>query len=115
MCTSTGIWGLEINCYGIQRFKETKTTTKKELKRNNKITMDFILEVLLDSVKNKVGQCSSSKDIWDKLHNIYSKESLLIIIEPEHVDQNKEDVEIEWDEISASCQTDPEEEVENDK
>jgi hypothetical protein len=34
--------------------------------------MDFILEGLPDSVKDKVGKCSSAKELWDKLHNIYS-------------------------------------------
>jgi hypothetical protein len=38
--------------------KKPKAATKKELKRNNKITMDFILEGLPDLVKDKVGQCS---------------------------------------------------------
>jgi hypothetical protein len=72
-----------------------KTASKKELKRNHKIAMDSILDGLSYSVKVKVGQCSSSKEIWDKLHNLYSMGSLLVIIEPEHVDQDKEDVEIE--------------------
>jgi hypothetical protein len=54
-----------------------KSATKKELKRNNKIEMDGILDALPDSVKFKVGQCSSAKEIWDKLHNLYSKESPL--------------------------------------
>ena len=34
--------------------------------------MDFILEGLYDSIKDKVGKCSSTKEIWDKLDNIYS-------------------------------------------
>jgi len=33
--------------------------------------MDFILEGLYDLVKDKVGKCSSTKEIWDKLHDIY--------------------------------------------
>jgi hypothetical protein len=33
--------------------------------------MDFILEGLPDSVKEKEGKCSSTKELWDKLHNIY--------------------------------------------
>jgi hypothetical protein len=37
--------------------------------------MDFILEGLCDSVKDKVGQCSSTKELWDKLHNLYFKGS----------------------------------------
>jgi hypothetical protein len=34
--------------------------------------MDFIMEGLLDSNKDKVGKCSLAKEIRDKLHNIYS-------------------------------------------
>jgi hypothetical protein len=56
-----------------------------------------------------VGKFSSSKDIWDKLHNIYSMGSLLVITEPEHASQDKEDVE----ERISSCQTNPEEEIGN--
>jgi hypothetical protein len=40
------------------------------LKKKNKIAMDFILEGLPNSVKDKVGKFSSAKDIWDKLHNL---------------------------------------------
>jgi hypothetical protein len=48
------------------------------LKINNKIAMDFIMEGLPDLVKEKVGKCSSAKEIWDKLHNLYSEESSII-------------------------------------
>jgi hypothetical protein len=41
--------------------KKQKTLAKRELKRNKKIAMDFILEGLLDPVKDKVVQCLSSK------------------------------------------------------
>jgi hypothetical protein len=68
--------------------KKPKTATKKELKRNKKIAMDFILEGLPYPVKDKVGQCSSTKELWDKLHNLYFKESHSIT-EPEHANQNK--------------------------
>jgi len=34
--------------------------------------MDFILEGFPDSVNDKVGKCSSVKELWDKLHNIHS-------------------------------------------
>jgi hypothetical protein len=58
--------------------------------------MDFILEQLVDPVKDKVGQFLSEKELWDKLHNIYSKRYLLIT-NPLH--QNKEDTEIEQEEL----------------
>jgi hypothetical protein len=42
------------------------------LKKNNKIAMDFIWEGLPKPVREKVGKCSSAKELWDKLHDIYS-------------------------------------------
>jgi hypothetical protein len=42
------------------------------LKKNNKIAMDFIWEGLPNPVREKVGKCSSSKELWDKSHDIYS-------------------------------------------
>jgi hypothetical protein len=65
------IWHSVVTGYNATK-KPPKTATKKELKKNNKIAMDFILEGLPDSVKDKVGKCSSAKELWDKLHNIYS-------------------------------------------
>jgi hypothetical protein len=56
---------------GYNATRKPKTATKKELKKNNKIAMDFIMEGLCDSTKDKVGKCSSTKELWDKLHNIY--------------------------------------------
>jgi len=89
--------------------KKLKTTSKKELKRNNKISIDFILEGLRDVVKEKVGQNWSTKELWDNIHNISYKETPLII-EPEHVDQDEEDTETEQKERWSSCHTDPKQE-----
>jgi hypothetical protein len=36
---------------------------------NNTIAMNSILSGLLDSEKFKVGQCTSTKEIWDKLQD----------------------------------------------
>ena len=52
--------------------KREKTTTKKELKKNNKIAMDFIWKGLPKPVREKVGKYSSAKELLDKLHDIYS-------------------------------------------
>ena len=41
--------------------KREKTTTKKELKKNKKIEMDFISEGLPNPVREKVGKFSSTK------------------------------------------------------
>jgi hypothetical protein len=42
------------------------------LKKNNKIAMDFIWEGLPNPVREKVRKCSSSKELRDKIHDIYS-------------------------------------------
>jgi hypothetical protein len=52
--------------------KRAKTVAKKEIKKNKKIEMDFIWEGLPNLVREKVGKCSSTKKLWDKLHDIYS-------------------------------------------
>jgi hypothetical protein len=53
--------------------KKPKTTAQKETKRNNKLAIDTILDGLTDSVKSKVGSCASTKEIWDKLQELYAR------------------------------------------
>ena len=44
--------------------------------------MNVILNVFPNSVKTKVGQCSTTKALWEKLHNLYStKKSSQDVIE----------------------------------
>jgi hypothetical protein len=43
---------------GYDSLKMENTTIKKELKKNNKIAMDFIWEGLPKPVREKVGKCS---------------------------------------------------------
>jgi hypothetical protein len=88
---------------GYDSSKRGYTATKKELKKNNKISMDFIWEGLPKLVREKVGKCSSAKELWDKLHDIYSSP----ITNSENA---KEDANIEQEERCLSCQTDLEEE-----
>jgi hypothetical protein len=54
--------------------KKPKTAAQKEGKRNNKLAIDTILDGLTDSVKSKVGSCASTKEIWDKLQDLYARE-----------------------------------------
>jgi hypothetical protein len=56
---------------GYNALNKPKTATQKEAKRNNKLAIDTILDGLTDSVKFKVGSCASSKEIWDKLQDLY--------------------------------------------
>jgi hypothetical protein len=103
------VWQSVVSRYTTTK-KPPKTATKKELKRNNKIEMDFILEGLCDSFHDKVGQCSSSKELWDKLQNLCSNKYLPVIENTKHVDQDKEYVELEREERSSLGKTDLEEE-----
>jgi hypothetical protein len=57
---------------GYDSSKRAKTAANKELKKNKKITMDFICEGLPNPVRENVGKCSLAKELWDKLHDIYS-------------------------------------------
>ena len=38
------------------------------------MAIDTILDGLTDSVKSKVGSCASSKELWDKLQDLYVRE-----------------------------------------
>jgi hypothetical protein len=88
---------------GYDSSKREKTAAKKELKKNNKIAMDFIWEGLPNPVREKVGKCSSAKELWDKLHDIYSSP----IADSENA---KEDAGTDQEEICSPCQTDSEDE-----
>jgi hypothetical protein len=95
------IWLLVVTGYDIS--KREKTTAKKEMKKNAKIKMDFIWEGLPKLVREKVGKCSSTKELWDKLHEIYSSPI-------ENSKNAKEDADKKQEERCSSCQTDSEEE-----
>jgi hypothetical protein len=86
---------------GYDRSKREKTAAKKELRKNKKIVMDFIWEGLPNLVRVKVGKCSSTKELWDKLHDIYSSP----ITDPENV---KEDADTNQEELCSPCQEDSE-------
>jgi hypothetical protein len=88
---------------GYDSSKREKTTAKKELKKNNKIGMDFIWKGLPNPIREKVGKCSSAKELWDKLHDIYSSP----ITDSEN---SKEDVGRYQEEICSPCQTDSKDE-----
>ena len=88
---------------GYDSSKRGKTTSTKELRNNNKIAMDFIWEGLPNPVREKVGKCSSTKELWDNLHDIYSSP----IIDPENV---KEDVDTDQEEWCSPFQIESEDE-----
>jgi hypothetical protein len=63
---------LEISCRWIQRTKISPTNENgKKISINNSKSTNALLNVLCDSIYNKVIHCKSTKDIWDKIQNIY--------------------------------------------
>jgi hypothetical protein len=56
--------------------KKPRTAAQKEVKRNNKLTIDTILDGLTDSVKSKVGSCALEKELWDKLQDLYARDEV---------------------------------------
>jgi hypothetical protein len=77
---------------GYNALKKPKTAAQKEAKMNNKLEIDTILDGLTDSVKAKVGSCASSKEIWDKLQDLYVREDE----EEEEEEEVEEEVEANY-------------------
>jgi DNA repair exonuclease SbcCD ATPase subunit len=68
------------------------------LKKNKKIAMYFIWEGLPNPVREKVDKFSSAKELWDKLHDIYSSP----IADSKNA---KEDADKDQEELCSPCQT----------
>ena len=47
--------------------KRIRTPTQKKSKKSNSMAMDSILDRLVDDFKEKIGECNSAKEIWDKI------------------------------------------------
>ena len=52
--------------------KKLKTKTHKEANKNNSMAMEVILEGLTHIQKKNIGKCSSAKELWLRLEQIYS-------------------------------------------
>jgi len=63
---------VHLHAHGIWESIIFRDTSTDEAKRYNSKAMNVILNVLLNSVKTKVGQGSTAKSLWEKLHNLYS-------------------------------------------
>jgi hypothetical protein len=53
------------------------------------MAMNSILSGLVDSEKSKVGQCTSTKEIWDKLQDLYAKQGALDMLKYTRTEENK--------------------------
>jgi hypothetical protein len=70
--TGTGISSLAINCDGYTALEVPPTNDKAvKIGENNSKATNALLNGLSDIVFTKVAHYKSSKEIWDKLQNIY--------------------------------------------
>ena len=51
-----------------------RTPTQKKTKKNNANAMEAILDGLPQSIKMNIGECVSTKGLWDKLEKLYVHE-----------------------------------------
>ena len=63
---------VSFQAHGVWESIVSGDTSTDKAKRYNSKAMNVILNVFPNSVKTKVGQCSTAKALWEKLHNLYS-------------------------------------------
>ena len=68
-----GFWEILINP-PILSNKKTETTAQKEAKKDNTIVLKFLMDRLSSSIKESVGDYTSTKDLWFKLESEYRSE-----------------------------------------
>ena len=54
--------------------KRVRTPAQKKARKSNSMAMNTILDGLPDDVKEKIGECNSAKELWDKIKYLYSDE-----------------------------------------
>ena len=54
--------------------KRVRATSKKESKKINSIAIEAICDGLTQPIKERIGHCISTKEIWVKLEKLYSIE-----------------------------------------
>ena len=70
------IWDSILSGYSTPK-RAPKYIAKEKLRENNTMEIDSIISGLSDSVKFKVGQCTPTKELWEKLQNMYIIEKVI--------------------------------------
>ena len=82
--------------YDVCDYVVSGNTSTNELRRYNSKSMNVILNVLPNYLKENFGQCSTTKILWEWLHNLHSKKHAGQYIDLEnHVDPNDDSEEVE--------------------
>ena len=68
-----GVWEIVINPPNLSNNKD-KAAAHKDAKNDNTTTLKFLMDGLPRSVKEGIGECTSTTDLWFKLENEYKKE-----------------------------------------
>jgi hypothetical protein len=72
MAVGADVWNSVITGYSPP--KKARTIAQKVAKKNNSMAMETILKGMTDSVKEKIGQHISAKDLWLNVEQLYSIE-----------------------------------------
>jgi hypothetical protein len=89
MASGADVWNSVITGYSPP--KKARTIAQREAKKNNSIAMETILKGMTDSVKEKIGQHISAKDLWLNVEQLCSiegqevKDNLIKDSAPDHV------------------------------
>ena len=65
-----GVWEIVINPVAYFS-KKTMSAAQKDAKKDNAIALKFLMDGLSSSVKESVGEHTSTKDLWFKLESVY--------------------------------------------
>ena len=65
-----GVWEIVINAH-VPSKNQSKVVAKREVKKNDSTTLKFILDGLQSSIKKKVEECTSARDLCLKLEKEY--------------------------------------------
>ena len=68
-----GVWEIVINPPNLSN-KKDKAAAQKDAKKDNTTALKFLMDGLPRSVKECIGECISTKDLWFKLEDEYKKE-----------------------------------------
>ena len=89
MAAGADVWNSVITGYSPP--KKARTIAQKEAKKNNSMAMETILKGMTDSVKEKIGQHISAKDLWLNVEQLCSiegqevKDNLIKDSAPDHI------------------------------
>jgi hypothetical protein len=81
-----GVWNTVVGG-SVPSKNQSKFAAQKEEKKNNAVAFKTIFNGLSGSVKESIGQCTSTKDLWLKLEKVYQDKRNPITLKTIHQGQ----------------------------